>query len=121
MREERRSRSRIQRWRPYALTMADTDQREGDWNQHGDVEFAKLVGGSTNAFGVNEWVSNTVSGYTVSGSTVTLTLGTDVQPGDETQVSYQSSTATLKDVEEEERRSRSRIQRRPMRLTMSRR
>ena len=59
---------------------------------------------------------------TVSGSTVTLTLGTDVQPGDETQVSYQSSTATLKDVDEEERRSRSRIQRwRPMRLTMSRR
>ena len=42
------------------------------------------------------------SGYTVSGSTVTLTLGTDVQPGDETQVSYQSSTATLKDVDEEE-------------------
>ena len=47
---------------------------------------------------------------TVSGSTVTLT-GTDVQPGDETQVSYQSSTATLKDVDGEERRSRSRIQR----------
>ena len=41
-----------------------------------------------------------MSGYTVSGSTVTLTLGTDVQPGDETQVSYQSSTATLKDVDE---------------------
>ena len=36
-------------------------------------------------------VSN-MSGYG-SGSTVTLTLGTDVQPGDETQVSYQSSTA----------------------------
>ena len=36
----------------------------------------------------------------MSGSTVTLTLGTDVQPGDETQVSYQSSTATLKDVDE---------------------
>ena len=50
--------------------------------------------------GVNECVSNTVSGYTVSGSTVTLTLATAVQPGDETQVSYQSSTATLKDVDE---------------------
>ena len=50
-----------------------------------------------------------------------IDVGTDVQPGDETQVSYQSSTATLKDVDEEERRSRSRIQRwRPMRLTMSR-
>ena len=49
-------------------------------------------------------------------------VGLDVQPGDETQVSYQSSTATLKDVDEGERRSRSRIQRwRPMRLTMSRR
>ena len=88
------------------------------------LEFSEeLVGGSTNAFAVStNGVSNTVSGYTVSGSTVTLTLDTDVQPGDETQVSYQSSTATLKDVDEEERRSRSRIQRwRPMRLTMSRR
>ena len=54
-----------------------------------------------NAFAVStNGVSNTVSGYTVSGSTVTLTLDTDVQPGDETQVSYQSSTATLKDVDE---------------------
>ena len=44
-------------------------------------------------------VSNTVSGFAVSGSTVTLTLGTDVQPGDETQVSYQCSR-TLKDVDE---------------------
>ena len=35
---------------------------------------------------------------------MTLTL-VDVQPGDET-VSYQSSTGTLKDVDEEERRSR---------------
>ena len=89
------------------------------------LEFSEeLVGGSTNAFAVStNGVSNTVSGYTVSGSTVTLTLGTDVQPGDETQVSYVSGSAgTLKDVDEEERRSRSRIQRwRPMRLTMSRR
>ena len=88
------------------------------------LEFSEeLVGGSTDAFVVStNGVSNTVSGFTVSGSTVTLTLGTDVQPGDETQVSYASSTATLKDVDEEERRSRSRIQRwRPMRLTMSRR
>ena len=36
----------------------------------------------------------------MSGSTVTLTLGTDVNYGDDTQVSYQSSTATLKDVDE---------------------
>ena len=66
------------------------------------LEFSEeLVGGSTNAFAVStNGVSNTVSGYTVSGSTVTLTLGTDVQPGDETQVSYVSSTATLKDVDE---------------------
>ena len=65
------------------------------------LEFSELVGGSTNAFAVStNGVSNTVSGHTVSGSTVTLTLGTDVQPGDETQVSYQSSTATLKDVDE---------------------
>ena len=49
--------------------------------------------------GVNEWCEQ--SGYTVSGSTVTLTLDTDVQPGDETQVSYVSSTATLKDVDED--------------------
>ena len=86
------------------------------------LEFSEeLVGGSTNAFAVStNGVSNTVSG--LSGSTVTLTLGTDVQPGDETQVSYVSSTATLKDVDEEERRSRLRIQRwRPMRLMMSRR
>ena len=48
------------------------------------LEFEELVGGSTNAFVVStNGVSNTVSGYTVSGSTVTLTLGTDVQPGDE--------------------------------------
>ena len=45
------------------------------------------MGGSTDAFRNNEWVSNTVSGYTVSGSTVTLTLGTDVNYGDDTQVS----------------------------------
>ena len=66
------------------------------------LEFSEeLVGGSTNAFVVStNGVSNTVSGYTVSGSTVTLTLDTAVQPGDETQVSYQSSTATLKDVDE---------------------
>ena len=31
---------------------------------------------------------------------MTLTLGTDVNYGDETQVSYVSSTATLKDVDE---------------------
>ena len=39
-------------------------------------------------------VSNTVSGYS-DGSMVTLTLGTDVQPGDEMQVSYQSSTVDV--------------------------
>ena len=52
------------------------------------LEFSEeLVGGSTNAFAVStNGVSNTVSGYTVSGSTVTLTLGTDVNYGDDTQV-----------------------------------
>ena len=49
--------------------------------------------------GVNNGVSNTAEWHTVSGSTVTLTLGTDVQPGVK-QVSYQSSTAMLKDVDE---------------------
>ena len=45
------------------------------------LEFSEeLVGGSTNAFVVStNGVSNTVSGYTVSGSTVTLTLGTAVK------------------------------------------
>ena len=40
------------------------------------LEFSEeLVGGSTNALVVStNGVSNTVSGYTVSGSTVTLTL-----------------------------------------------
>ena len=66
------------------------------------MEFSEeLVGGSTNAFNVStNGVSNTVSGYSVTGSTVTLTLGTVVNPGDETQVSYATSTATLKDVDE---------------------
>ena len=67
------------------------------------LEFSEeLVGGSTDAFAVStNGVSNTVSGFTVSGSTVTLTLGTDVNPGDETQVSYLSASAgTLKDVDE---------------------
>ena len=67
------------------------------------LEFSEeLVGGSTDAFVVStNGVSNTVSGFAVSGSTVTLTLGTDVQPGDETQVSYVSGSAgTLKDVDE---------------------
>ena len=56
------------------------------------LEFSEeLVGGSTNAFAVTtNGVSNTVNGYTVSGSTVTLTLATAVQPGDETRVSYQT-------------------------------
>ena len=50
--------------------------------------FSELVGGSTNAFVVStNGVSNMVSGFTVSGSTVTLTL-VWMQPGDETQVSY---------------------------------
>ena len=40
--------------------------------------------------------------FSLSGSTVTLTLGTAVNPGDETQVSYVSSSAnTLKDIDED--------------------
>ena len=59
--------------------------KEGDWNQHGDVGIQRGVGGWFNdVFGKpTNGVSNTVSGYTVSGSTVTLTLGTTA--GDETQ------------------------------------
>ena len=40
----------------YAFDDEPTLTSEGDWNQHGDVEFSEeLVGGSTNACGVNEW------------------------------------------------------------------
>ena len=68
------------------LTMSRR-QREGDSSNTVTLEFSELVGGSTEAFAGVMNGERTVSGYTVSGSTVTLTLGTDVQPGDETQVS----------------------------------
>ena len=66
--------------------------------------------GATREWVHGEWIDGDVD------------VGYGCAVGDETQVSYLSSTATLKDVDEERRRSRSRIQRwRPMRLTMSRR
>ena len=73
--EERRSRSRIQ-WH-HALDDDDATSAKVT-GTNTTLEFSEeLVGGSTNAFVVStNGVSNTVSGYTVSGSTVTLTLGT---------------------------------------------
>ena len=114
-------RSRIQRWRPMRLTMS---RRWVAGTNTVIVGIQRGVGGgSTNGLHVGgnnaDGVSNTVSGYTVSGSTVTLTLDTDVQPGDETQVSYVSSTATLKDVDEDGKTVSITIQR--WRGTMSRR
>ena len=72
------------------------------------LEFSEeLSGGSTTSFNVTtNGSTNTVSGYSLTGSTVTLTLGT---AGDETQVSYVQFCATLKDIDEDGQRCRSRI------------
>ena len=70
------------------------------------LEFSEELGWFNECVcGVNEWCEQHgewVHGEWIDGD---VDVGTDVQPGDETQVSYQSSTATLKDVDEEERRS----------------
>ena len=54
----------------------------------------ELTGGAADSFTVTtNGSANTVSGFALSGSTVTLTLGTAVNPGDETKVTYAGTTA----------------------------
>ena len=98
MREERRSRSRIN-----GATHAFDDEPTLTSAELNTVtlEFKEELVGIQACLWCQRMVDNTVSGYTVSGSMVTLMLGTDVQPGDEAG-GYQSSTATLKDVDEGE-------------------